>query len=165
MAEAWRSRIVGQGSVAPETLQPHPGNPRQHPKAQLEALAGALTEVGWVQDVIVNQRTGHILDGHARVELAVRRGEPTVPVVYVELEEAEESLVLASLDPLAGLALVDQGKLDALLAEISVRDGALGTFLSGLAVPDFQPVGMDEQSRLDQKKPVTCPACGHAFTP
>jgi len=31
--------------------------------------------------------------------------------------------------------------------------------------PDFQPVGIDEQGRLDQKKPVTCPECGHEFTP
>jgi DNA modification methylase len=140
MAEAWRSRIVGQGSVAPETLQPHPGNPRQHPTAQLEALAGVLTEVGWVQDVIVNQRTGHILDGHARVELAVARHEAEVPVVYVDLEEAEESVVLASLDPLSGMALVDQGKLDALLAQVSVKDEALNAFLESLKSPPLPRV-------------------------
>ena len=29
--------------------------------------------------------------------------------------------------------------------------------------PDFQPVGIDEQGRLDQLKPITCPACGHVF--
>jgi hypothetical protein len=32
-------------------------------------------------------------------------------------------------------------------------------------VPDFQPVGEDEQGRLDQKSPVTCPKCGHEFVP
>jgi hypothetical protein len=32
-------------------------------------------------------------------------------------------------------------------------------------VPDFQPVGVEEQGRLDQKKPVTCPHCGEEFTP
>jgi ParB family chromosome partitioning protein len=32
-------------------------------------------------------------------------------------------------------------------------------------VPDFQPVGVEEQGRLDQKKPVECPNCGHEFTP
>jgi hypothetical protein len=31
--------------------------------------------------------------------------------------------------------------------------------------PDFQPVGIDEQGRLDQKKPVICPECGNEFTP
>lgn len=30
---------------------------------------------------------------------------------------------------------------------------------------NFQPVGIDEQGRLDQKKPITCPKCGAEFTP
>jgi hypothetical protein len=32
-----------------------------------------------------------------------------------------------------------------------------------LAGPSFEPVGADQQSRLDRKKAVTCPACGHEF--
>ena len=32
-------------------------------------------------------------------------------------------------------------------------------------VPDFQPVGEDEQPRLDQKAPITCPHCGMEFVP
>ena len=32
-------------------------------------------------------------------------------------------------------------------------------------VPDFQPVGIDEQGRLDQKSPITCPHCGESFIP
>ena len=34
-----------------------------------------------------------------------------------------------------------------------------------LTGPDFEPVGAEEQSRLDEKKQVTCPECGHAFRP
>jgi hypothetical protein len=29
----------------------------------------------------------------------------------------------------------------------------------------FSPVGIDEQPRLDEKKKVVCPNCGHEFTP
>jgi hypothetical protein len=29
--------------------------------------------------------------------------------------------------------------------------------------PQFEPVSADEQSELDRKKEVTCPACGHTF--
>jgi hypothetical protein len=36
---------------------------------------------------------------------------------------------------------------------------------AALAVPDFQPVDGDEQPRLDQKKPITCPHCGMEFVP
>jgi hypothetical protein len=41
-------------------------------------------------------------------ELALDRDEPTIPVTYVELSDAEERLVLASLDPLAATATAEQ---------------------------------------------------------
>ena len=31
--------------------------------------------------------------------------------------------------------------------------------------PDFEPVGMEEQGRLDEKAKVECPECGHEFAP
>jgi hypothetical protein len=36
--------------------------------------------------------------------------------------------------------------------------------LTGIQTPDFQPATEEEQGRLDQKKPVKCPKCGHEFT-
>lgn len=45
---AWRNRIVGHADVAPAELIPHPRNWRGHPPEQQRALAGALSEVGWV---------------------------------------------------------------------------------------------------------------------
>lgn len=41
----------------------------------------------------------------------------------------------------------------------------LDALLVSVQVPDFQPVGADEQPRLDQKAPVTCPHCGESFIP
>ena len=92
----WRNRITGHADVAPASLLPNPANWRRHPSRQQRALAGALGEVGWVAAVMVNQVTGHLVDGHLRLELALARGEPTIPVAYVELSEAEERLVLAA---------------------------------------------------------------------
>jgi hypothetical protein len=31
--------------------------------------------------------------------------------------------------------------------------------------PEFQPVGIEQQGRLDQRQPLECPACGHTWTP
>jgi len=129
----WRSRIVGRGDASPAELVANPKNWRGHPPAQQAALAGLLDQVGWVQDIVVNKRTGHLVDGHLRVELARTRGEATVPVVYVDLDEGEEALVLASLDPLAGMATADPEKLEALLREASVSDEALRAMLDDLA--------------------------------
>lgn len=139
--EAFRSRIVGEGSEAPDQLLANPANWRVHPQHQMQALEGVLDQVGWVQRVIVNRTTGHVVDGHARVALALRREEPAVPVLYVELTEAEERLILASLDPLAALAVTDQDMLDSLLRDVEAEGDALGEFLAGLATQDEDPAG------------------------
>jgi DNA modification methylase len=132
----WANRIVGTGTEAPDQLLAHPDNWRVHPKAQREALAGVLDQVGYVAAVIVNGRTGHLVDGHLRVDLALSRGEPSIPVSYVDLSEEEERLVLASLDPLAAMATTDEAKLRELLAEVSVDSEALAAMLAALAPAD-----------------------------
>lgn len=125
----WRSRIVGHGEEAPDQLLANPGNWRIHGKAQQEALAGVLDEVGWVQDVIVNQRTGHMIDGHLRVTLAMRHNEPMIPVVYVDLAPEEEALVLATLDPLSAMATTDAAQYDALLRDVDAQSAAVQEML------------------------------------
>lgn len=47
-----------------------------------------------------------------------------------------------------------------LLVSFSAED--VDSLLSG---PSFEPASADDQSQLDQKKPVTCPSCGHEFHP
>ena len=149
----WRSRITGSSEEAPDQLLANPANWRIHPKAQQDALAGALDQVGWVQQVLVNQRSGFVVDGHARVALALSRGEATVPVLYVDLEPEEEALVLATLDPISAMATRDDEKLRSLLAEITVDDAGLLALLrdiagndrrAGLTDPDDVPEVPDE---------------------
>ena len=135
-AAGWRNRITGSGEEAPDQLLANPANWRIHPKAQQDALAGALDAVGWVQQVLVNRRTGFVVDGHARVALALSRGEPTVPVLYVDLDPGEEALVLATLDPIGAMAGRDDEKLKALLADVTVDDAGLLALLGDLAASE-----------------------------
>lgn len=129
----WRSRIVGQGTEAPDQLLANPRNWRRHPNEQRAALRGSLDTVGWVAQVMVNRTTGHVVDGHARVEEAISRGEPSVPVLYVELSEEEEALVLATLDPIAAMAIAERSVLDELLAGLAVDDPGLAALLADLS--------------------------------
>lgn len=127
--DGWRSRIVGHGEEIPDKLLANARNWRIHNKRQQDALASVLDRVGWVQNCVVNRRTGYIVDGHLRVALAIRRGEPSVPVVYVDLSEEEEQLVLATLDPIGAMADADKEILDALLGNISNDEGTLNDLL------------------------------------
>lgn len=128
--EKWRNRIVENGDVDPATLVPNPRNYRRHPERQVSALTGSLVEVGWVAPVTVNRTTGRLVDGHARVELALRNDVPSVPVQYVELSDAEEAIVLASLDPISAMASHDAKALDALLDEIATGNADLLDFFA-----------------------------------
>ena len=169
MNKPWQNRIAGYGEEVPDQLLANPNNFRTHPGNQQDALLGVLEDVGVVQDVIVNRSTGFIVDGHLRLMLAMRTNQPTIPVKYVDLTPAEESLILASFDPISALAGIDAAKLTELLHEVSTTNTDVLTLLDGLAtqagiVPDFEPATLEEQGRLDQKGTVTCPECGHEFT-
>lgn len=129
----WKNRIIGEGEEAPDQLLANPKNARRHPQNQQQALADVLNEVGVVQRVIVNQRTGYVVDGHARIALALRQGQPTIPVLYVDLDEREEALVLATLDPISAMATYDAAALDELLRDVNTGSAALQTMLDDLA--------------------------------
>lgn len=132
MSEPWRNRIVGHREVDPATLVPNPGNWRLHPDHQRASVTEALQRVGWVGEVLVNVTTGHVVDGHLRLEEALSNGEPLVPITEVELTEEEERLVLATLDPLAGLAVADTTALQALIDGLDVEGTQLGAMLADL---------------------------------
>lgn len=143
----WRSRIIGEGEESPDQLVANPLNWRIHPQAQQAALEGVLEEVGWVQRVIVNQRTGFVLDGHLRVSLALSKGAKMVPVVYVDLDPEEERLVLATLDPLGAMAGQDSDVLRELLVGLEPESAAVAALLEELrdrATPAEPAAGEDE---------------------
>ena len=143
----YENKIIGTGTENPEQLLANPYNWRIHPKTQQDALESLLDDVGWVQNVIVNQRTGHVVDGHLRVAVAISREQVEVPVVYVDLSEDEEKKVLASLDPLGDMAVTDIDKINELLDEVDMND-TLGAMLKDVAT-DWRGYMNEDQSEQD----------------
>lgn len=156
----WRNRITRYGEEAPDQLLAHELNWRIHPKAQQDALREVLHSVGFVQNVIISERTGKCLDGHLRIQLAISENQPTVPITYVDLAPEEEALVLASIDPLSAMAGRDTEKLNELLAQFSVEPGALSDMLGGIDRVEFKEF---DESAADDVKMIECPSCGHNF--
>jgi hypothetical protein len=139
----WQNKIVGYDEVDPESLLAHDSNWRIHPAHQQEALKGALSEIGWIQDIIVNKRTSPewgadqnvetVLDGHLRVTLALRHDQPKVPIKYVDLTPQQEALALATFDPISATAAADREKLGALLQNVQSGEAGVQALLAGLA--------------------------------
>jgi ParB-like chromosome segregation protein Spo0J len=98
-------RIKDLRRVRAGDLRPHPKNWRKHPEEQQNALRGILAEVGFVDALMVRELPDgglQIVDGHLRVESTP---DAEVPVLVVDLDEAEADKVLATFDPLAAMPL------------------------------------------------------------
>lgn len=168
--DGWRNRIIRSGLAPVDQIQFSGKNWRIHPMSQQQALAGVLSEVGWVQNVIINERTGNLIDGHARVTVADRNGETEIPAVWVDLSEDEESLILATLDPLAAMAVRDDEQLAELLRHIETDDPGLQALIDSLAqdvgiepkdvgVPvEFQAYGDNIETEYQ------CPKCSYEWS-
>ncbi len=135
----WQNRIVGEGHEVPSQLLANPANWRIHTHEQEQALATVLDRVGWVQRIIVNKATGHMIDGHLRVALAISRNEPSVPVTYVELAPEEEALTLATFDTTGAMAGTDSEKLADLLRELPNMGAEVDALIGRLPVNALLP--------------------------
>jgi hypothetical protein len=111
-------------------LKDHPENWRVHPASQVKAFEAVRREVGFVGYVVVNRRTGHVLDGHMRKNAVP--AETLVPVVFGDWSEAEERLVLATFNPLGDMAGLDAGKAEGLLARVASSEPAVQALLEVL---------------------------------
>jgi DNA modification methylase len=159
MSVEWRNRIVGLTHEPPDQLLANPKNWRIHPKAQQEALRGVLSEVGWVTGVIQNDVTGHMIDGHDRVENAISTNQPQVPVIHVELSQEEEDYVLATFDPITNMAMPDDAILQDLLAGVSSQDDAVNALLDSLRGDSVGPRDLheDDADLTPPEEPITQP--------
>ena len=112
----WASRLSDLVSVPARDLlaKRNPENWRGHPEAQREVMRQVLDRVGWVAPVLVSRKTGLLLDGEMRVELAAERGFD-ITVQYVLLDEEEERVALATFDAMGEMAVTDEARLHQLL--------------------------------------------------
>lgn len=163
----WKNRIVDHGEKPAKDFLANPYNFRIHTAMQERALQGSLDSLGWIQDVIENKRTGHLIDGHDRIVLAMRKGEATlVPYIQVDLTPDEEYQALLMLDPIAALAQTDGDKLEKLLSLTNADDANVMEFLANLAqknnvvAPVFEEFDEDIAGEVEM---ISCPKCGHAF--
>lgn len=161
----WANKVVGYDVIAPDQLLANPANYRRHPARQREALRGSLNELGVIAPVLVNRLTGHLLDGHARVEEYLTAGVEAVPVAYVEVPPEKEALALLSLDPIAAQAESEREALDALLREVSTSEEGLRALFAELA--EDVGVAAPASSAEDEGnvRYLECPECGHRWAP
>lgn len=169
---AIKDRIKELRRVPASELVPNPKNWRTHPEAQKQALAGVLAEIGIADAVLARELPDGrlmLLDGHLRLEAM---GDEVLPVLVLDVDEAEGDKILATLDPLAAMAEADATRLDELLRDVQTGSQALADMLTELAEDaGIESVNPEPESATEEINPdeftmqCKCPRCGFEFDP
>ena len=128
-----RNRVKSLRMVPASDLRPNPKNWRTHPKAQADALRGVLAEVGLADACLARELPDGslmLIDGHLRAETL---GDGEVPVLILDVDEAEADKILATLDPLAAMADSDAAKFEELLHTVNTSSQALQELIADTA--------------------------------
>ena len=166
-----------------DEISNHERNPKIHNETQIRLLEKSIKKFGYTNPVILSA-DGVILAGHARVKAAIQMGQDTIPCIRTKLSGKDADAYLIADNRLTELAQYDRDilaellsdlpkdlvditgfdtvQIDALLSGEDIPD--IDRFISD-KVPEFQPISEEEVPRLDEKKKVVCPECGHEFTP
>ena len=166
-----RDRVKEFRRVRAAELRLNPRNWRTHPQSQRSALRGVLAEVGFADAVLAYETAEGLtlIDGHLRVD---EMGEREVPVLVLDVTDAEADKLLLSLDPLAALAGRDEAALETLLASVAPADADFSAFLDDIkgAEPDDSPPAdrppPDEFKAFDETIATDheCPKCGYRWS-
>jgi hypothetical protein len=104
-----------------DQLVPAPYNPRKVLKPTDKAyrkLDRSLRQFGLVEPLVWNERTGHVVGGHARLALLKELGVTEVPVSVVSLSDAREKALNVVLNNQEAQSRYDPSRLADLLDEL-----------------------------------------------
>ena len=155
-------------AVSVKDIKEDPRNARAHNERNLATIKKSLEVYGQRKPIVVNKTTGIIEAGNGLYRAAVSLGWPEVAVVYVNDDE----------DYAKGYAVMDNKSSDLSgFALPTLRDvleeldsGAFDMEATGFQRHEIEMlmtgIHQDEpEGEGGGKKPVTCPSCGHTFTP
>ena len=155
--------------IALDELEDWPRNYRRHPAEQIKRLVDSLQR----KAVVVQAKTNRIIAGHGVVEAARFLGWQEIRCDVWDVADQQAEAFLVDDNELQRFAEDDELLLAELAGDLSGGDHSVLSFNEQeladlLDSVDFQPVGIEEQSRLDQEagfayKSVICPKCGHEF--
>jgi hypothetical protein len=147
-------------------LRPHPKNPRLHPDAQIKALGGILEQVGIADALLVYRAEDGVLtiiDGHCRGE---NWQDVKWPCLVLDVTDAEAELVLATHDPLTGMAIVDADKMQRLLDSVEIECAELLEALRGEQRESEDKEAPEDFTEYDEDIDTEhqCPKCGYSWS-
>ena len=128
----YRDRIKELRRVRASELRASPRNWRTHPPRQKEALQSVLQQVGYADALLAREADDgalELIDGHLRAETTPNM---LVPVLVLDVSQQEADVILATHDPLTGMAEHNTSALAELLSDTHINSDELNQALAGL---------------------------------
>ena len=113
-----------------------PGDP------EYEKLKRSFEEFGYVEPVIWNKTTGHVVGGHQRLKVLIDTGAAEVDCVVVEMNAEKEKALNIALNKISGDW--DKEKLALLIADLQASD-------FDVSLTGFEPVELDAMFKDAQR--------------
>jgi DNA modification methylase len=134
-----------------ESLKPNRRNARVHSDKQVSQLAAAIGRFRVLAPIIV-RGDNTVLAGHGRLAAAKLLGMTTVPVIQVDLTDAEGRAFAIADNRLAELARWDDAILGGELQDLSTTELEFNLELTGFDGADLdQLLGVDVAPKIDPK--------------
>jgi len=121
-----------------EDLVPADYNPRKALKpgdAEYEKLKRSLEQFGYVEPIIWNATTGHVVGGHQRLKVLKDMGVTEVDCVVIEMDREKEKALNIALNKISGDW--DKDKLALLIADLQGSD-------FDVSLTGFDPAEIDD---------------------
>lgn len=142
------------------SIKKNKDNPRQIKGEKLELLkasVGGFQKMMALRPIIIDENNV-VLGGNMRLAAIKALGLKDIPDEWVkradDLTEDEKKEFIIKDN--AGFGEWDWDVIANEWSDLQLSDWGLDV----PEVPDFEPVGLDEQGKLDEKTPVICPHCG-----
>ena len=142
-------------------------NPRKIDDKELAKLKRSISEFGYVEPIVWNQRTGFVVGGNQRLKALRELEIEEVDVVVVDLDDAKEKALNVALNKISGewdfiklkdiLTDIDTGDFDIELTGFDLDE--IADLISTVIDTDFS----DIESKAEEKRVLICPRCGHKW--
>ena len=167
-----KSKEIELVDIDKVVINPH--NRNVHSEKQLEVLSKLIKVRGFRNPLIISKRSGFLVAGHGRVEVAKKLGIDKLPVMYQEFEnEADEYAYMISDNEIAKHATLDNESMLVDLKELDFKIEELD--FEELGLIDYKlPKILEPEDLSDKNKEIdtdefgddlehTCPKCGFSF--
>lgn len=128
------------------SLKPHPENPRH---GDIDRIAASIRNNGFFGALVVQRSTNHILVGNHRWRAAKHLGMETVPVIFVDADNAQARKILLADNRAADFSSYDSESLTNLLKQVMAEDTLVGT---GFDATDLQKLLGDVVDEPNEKR-------------